>query len=63
MSVGNPGDGRGDDETRDIVTRSTAAEPVTDTGWQAVADDGTMRWGGRVPMPGYAVIATRATAA
>ena len=27
MSVGNPGDGRGDDETSDIVSRSTAAEP------------------------------------
>jgi hypothetical protein len=39
MSVGNPGDGRGDDETRDIVSRSTAAEPVTGTGWQAVADE------------------------
>ncbi len=39
MSMGNPGDGRGDDETRDIVSTSTATEPVTGTGWQAVADE------------------------
>jgi hypothetical protein len=39
MSVGNPGDGRGDDETRDSVSSSTAGVPVTETGWQAVADE------------------------
>jgi len=39
MSVGNPGDGRGDDETRDIVSSSTAAEPVTGTDWHDIADE------------------------
>jgi hypothetical protein len=39
MSVGNPGDGRDDDETRDSVSSSTAAEPVTGTGWHDIADE------------------------